>query len=152
MGFALSSFVRMFKMLFISVCCSFFLLIAQLIFERNFASLHVISLLLFLLWIGIDSYQFSSLYTTIRDSLLGLVLPLFTCLCVVTLGYFFVPGNLFNFVFLPMRAFESLNFLGYHSLILSAICWIVVMCLMSWIGSMHPIEIDDDYFNPQREA
>lgn len=149
MGFALSSCVRVLKMLSISICCSFLLIILQLLFDQNFAFLHSISLLLFLAWVGYDSYQFSSLYTTIKDTLLGLALPLLTCFCMVALGYFFIPENLFNFIFLPLRAFESFSFLGVHSLILSGVCWMVVMFAMSWVGSMHPIEIDDDYFSSQ---
>ncbi len=149
MSFALSSCIRMFKMLSMSVCYSFLLIILQLFFNQNFTFLQVTSLVLFLAWIAIDSYQFSSLYSTIKDSLLGLFLPLVGCFIIITLGYLFFPENLFNFLFLPMRAFEALNFLGIHSLLLSALCWIVTMFLMSWVGSMHPIDFEDDYFSPQ---
>lgn len=149
MSFALSSCIRMFKMLSMSVCCSFLLIILQLFFNQNFTFLQVTSLVLFLAWIAIDSYQFSSLYSTIKDSLLGLFLPLVGCFIIITLGYLFFPENLFNFLFLPMRAFEALNLLGIHSLLLSALCWIVTMFSMSWVGSMHPIDFEDDYFSPQ---
>ena len=149
MSFSLASCIRMLKMLAISVCCSFLMLILQLVFDQNFSFLHVVSLAVFLGWIGYDCYQFSSLYGTIKDSVFGLLFPLIGCFAVVAAGYFFLPESLFNFLFLPLRAFESLNFLGFHSLLLSGLCWFVVMFSMSWIGSMHPIEIDDDYFNPE---
>lgn len=148
MGFALSSFIRMFKMISISVCCSFALLVLQMMFKQNFTFLHIVSLIVFLGCIAYDSYQFSSLYGTIKDSFFGLVIPVIGSLLIVVAGYFFFPENLFNYMFLPMRAFESLNFMCYHSLLLSGLCWIVVVFSMSWVGSMHPIELDDDYFGP----
>ena len=149
MDFALASFIRMFKMLSMSVCCSFFLLVMQLFFNQNFVFLHVVSLVAFLGIIGVDTYRFSSLYPSLKDGILGLFLPLVGCCGLVAVGYFFIPENLFNYIFLPLRAFEGLDFLGAHSLLLSCACWLVVIILMSWIGSMHPIDFEEDYFSPQ---
>lgn len=147
MGFTLASFIRMFKMLSFSVCCSFALLVLQMMFNQNFTFLHVVSLVVFLGCIAYDSYQFSSLYGTIKDSFFGLVLPLIGSFLFVAVGYFFFPENLFNYLFLPLRAFEALSFMRYHSLLLSGLCWVIVVFSMSWAGSMHPIEMDDDYFD-----
>ncbi len=149
MGYVLSSFIRMFKMLSMSICCSFFLLIMQLFFNQNFTFLHVVSLIALIGLIGVDTYRFSSLYPSLKDGLLGLLLPMLGCFVIIAAGYFFFPENLFNYLFLPLRAFEVLNFLGGHSLLLSCACWFVAIILMSWIGSMHPIDFEEDYFGSQ---
>ena len=147
MGFVMSSFVRTFKMIFLSVCCSFIALILQMMLSQNFTFLHVMSLLLFLGTIGVDTYRFSSLYFGIRDSLLGLYIPFLLSLGINILGYFFFSESLYNYLFLPLRAFETLGFQSIHSVLLSNACWFVVIVTMSQIGSMHPIEMEDDYFN-----
>ena len=149
MGFVMSSFVRTFKMLFLSVCCSFMALILQMLLSQNFTFLHVMSLVVFICAIGVDTYRFSSLYSGFRDSLLGLYIPFIFCFLINTLGFFFFPETLYNYLFLPLRAFENLNFQSVHSVLLSCGCWFIAIVVMSWIGSMHPIETEDDYFNQQ---
>jgi len=149
MGFVMSSFVRTFKMLFLSVCCSFIALILQMMLSQNFTFLHIMSLVLFIGAIGVDTYRFASLYFSFRDNLLGLYLPFLLCFAINILGYKFFPETLYNYLFLPLRAFENLSFQSIHSILLSNACWFIAIVAMSWIGSMHPIETEDDYFNQQ---
>ncbi len=147
MSFVLSSFIRTCKILIMSVCCSFLFLFLRFFQENRMLVVHVLILLLFLVCIGVDAYRFASHFSEKKDMFLGLFLPTGICFCLSILGYFCFTETIYNFLFIPLRTFEEFGFFNLHSILMVDVSWIVAVCLMSWIGSIHPVASDGNYFD-----
>ncbi len=142
----ISSLVRVVKTLIMSVACSFLFLFLRLIEAHHLSMFHGLVFLIFLVGISVDSYRFSSLYSGLYDTVFGLVLPAVICFGCAFVGYFFFPETLFDFLFLPLRVFEGFGFLSIHSLLATTAISLLTIFVMGWIGSMHPIDFEEEYF------
>ncbi len=146
MSLLLSSFIRACKILIMSIACSFLLLVFQLIQVNHTSVFHITVFVILLVCLGADTYQFSSRFSDKGDTIFGLIFPMFFCLGLSILGYFCFPEVLFDFLFLPLRAFEEFGFLSLHSILMADTLWIFTVFLLNRIGYMHPVVMDDDYF------
>ena len=145
-----SLFIRLIRLMITSIICSLPIYFGYVVTISD-NNILLLSFVFFIVLTGIDAYRFSFNFWKIRDCFSGIILPVvvYDFLGFITVLSF--KPVIFNRIFLPLRFADCFGMKTGESVLIISICVIVMVTVLSFIGSRMGSRIYNMYLAEDEE-